>query len=238
MTTQTQTIAAGYEVAPQQVIDLIGKDAKITHEFCYAHPVADKYSNTIHFGALVYPKRYAIDAELKQHAANEYAKMKQDLISSIGNKLVFVGMGMSYTERYEDDVCNHRIRTEIVNPEGRKFFIEVCAGKGENMHITHVTDRDQEHDYSIKAAEYRKKIEEAGGFWKIGKGHHLYEQYQNYMSQPYYWYKKQEWNSLNAKYTNANVLKLVNKLFDCNFTEMVVCDYLLSTEDYASTSTK
>jgi len=104
------------------------------------------------------------------------------------------------------------------------------------MHITHVVDRDQEDEYNLKAQEYRNKIEQAGGFWKIGKGHPLYENYQIYMGQPYYWYKKDDWFSLNAKFTYANVLKLVNNLFDCNFTEMAVDYYHLNTDDYVSTS--
>lgn len=141
------------------------------------------------------------------------------------SKLVFVCMGMDYPERFPGDVCNHRIRTEFLNPNGRKFFIEVGTGRGDKMRVDHVTDRDQEEEYNKKASEYRDKIK-ASNMQFVN--HPLYSEYQKYMSQPYYWYKKHEWESLNTEYTKENVLKLVNRLFDCNFTEIEL------TNDYSS----
>ncbi len=228
----------GYELPPIEVLEQIGISPKITREFHYSHGVCNAQCNQLHFGALVWPKRYAITQEQKDYASTHYEQMKQRAINEVENKLVFVGMGMEYTERYEDDVCNHRIRTEIINPQGRRFFIEIGTWGAELMHFHFVIDRDQENEYNEKAQEYRKKIEDAGGFSRIGRGHHLYEEYLKWQSQPYYWYKKQEWNSKRIKYTKANVLKMVNELFNCNFTEMVVDYHFLTTEDYTSTSPK
>ena len=214
----------------------VGENIALTKEMAHAHSCCNEGGKHLHYCTMYKGKRYITSEEQREQAGRAYAINKAAAVAAIGEKLVFVGMGMNYESRYEDDVCNHRIRTEIVNPEGRRFFIEVCTGRGENMHITHVVDRDQEDEYNLKAQEYRNKIEQAGGFWKIGKGHPLYENYQIYMSQPYYWYKKDDWFSLNAKFTCANVLKLVNNLFDCNFTEMAVDYYHLNTDDYVSTS--
>jgi hypothetical protein len=183
-------------------------------------------------------KRYKTTQEQKDKAAELYAINKAEAIKAVGNKLVFVGMGSFYESRYDDDVCNHRIRTEIVNPQGRRFFIEVGRGRGDIMHIDFVIDRDQEREYDEQAQKYRAKIEANGGFWKIHKGHHLRDQYDKYMGQPYYWYKREQWESLNVQYTKANVIKLVNSLFDCHFTEMEVDYDHLTTEDYASISPK
>jgi hypothetical protein len=163
---------------------------------------------------------------------------KKKAIENIGNKLVFVGMGCQYKERYEDDVCNHRIRTEIINPNGRRFFIEVGTWGAELMRIDFVVDRDQENEYSEKAQEYRDKINANGGFFRIGKGHHLYEQWKKYNNQPYYWYKKEQWDSLRTKYTKANVIKLVNSLFDCKFEEIEIDYHHLTNDDYCSVSPK
>lgn len=239
-TTAPEKIAhsMSYVLPPLEILEQIGKDARITKEFHHSHGVCDSSGNKIHFGALVYPNRYAITKEQKEYATQHYNRMKTDILAGVGQRLVFVGMGMQYDARYDDDVCNHRIRTEIINPEGRRFFIELGTWGAELMRFDHVVDRDQEDEYNGKAREYRQKIEDAGGFWKIGKGHHLYEEYQKYQSQPYYWYKKQEWNSKRIKYTKTNVLKMVNELFDCNFTEIEIDYHFLTTDDFTSNSPK
>lgn len=66
--------------------------------------------------------------------------------------------------------------------------------------------------------------------------HPLFEAYQKAQGQPYHWYKKDAWFDLLTKYTNANVLALVNSLFDCHFTEVVVDYCHLTTEVYTSKS--
>lgn len=223
----------------QEVISQIGIDHKTTKEFHYAHEVCDSNFNLKHYCAMMYPHRYIVSAELKDFATTEYERMLSDKLKEVNaspNKLYFVGMGMPYEARYDDDVCNHRIRTEIVNPGGQNFFIEVGTWGEELMRIDFVIDRDMQDLYEEKALYYRNKINEQGGFWKHGKGSYLYEEYQKYQSQPYYWYKKDEWFSLRTKYTKENVLKLVNKLFDCKFTSLEVDYYFLSTEDYKSKS--
>ena len=232
------TFYSQYLDFPIELLEQLGTNEKLTREVNYSHGVSDKFSNHLFYCTMYAGKRYKTTLEQKQQAEKLYQVNKQKVIDNIGNKLVFVGMGMEYAAKYEDDVCNHRVRTEIVNPQGRRFFIEVGTGRGENMHIHHVVDRDQENEYSEKAQYYRNEIEKKGGFWKIGKGHPDYEKYQEYMSQPYYWYKKDDWFSLNTKYTNQNILKLVNKLFDCKFTQIEVDYNHLTTNDYISSSPK
>ena len=136
---------------------------------------------------------------------------------STSKKLIFVSMGMSYTPRFAGDVCNHRIRTQITNPKGRNFFIEVGTGRGDKMRIDHVIDLDQEREYKEKASYYREKISESK---MLPQRHPLWATYQKYMEQPHQWYKYKEWESLNVEYTQDNVIKLVNRLFECDFTDM------------------
>lgn len=227
----TQTVKA-----PAELINLIGIDAEVTREFAYSHQSCDGGGKFLYWVALLRGGRYAVTDEDKEMATIEMARMKRERVSSVGDSLVFVGMGMNYVERYPGDVCNHRIRTEIVNPEGRRFFIEVGTGRGDTMRIDHVVDRDQEKEYEDNLQRVHEKIEAAGGFYKNGRGSALYEQLEKWRGQPYYWYKAREWQSLNVQYTKANVLKLVNDLFDCHFSDMEVEYNLLSTEDYTSTS--
>jgi len=225
-----------YLEMPAELFSQLGANEKFTREVNYSHGVSDKYSKHLFYCTMYGGKRYKTTAEQKEQAQELYEINKQKAIDNVGNKLVFVGMGCEYTARYNDDVCNHRIRTEILNPQGRRFFIEVGTWGAELMRIDHVVDRDQEDEYNEKASEYRQKIEDAGGFWRIGKGDELYEKYKTYMSQPYYWYKREQWQGLKEKYTKENVLKLVNSLFDCHFTEIEIDYNHLRTEDYKSIS--
>ena len=48
---------------------------------------------------------YIVTEQQKSEAYEERKRVKSDKIKNMGNKLVFVGMGMNYKPRYEDDVC-------------------------------------------------------------------------------------------------------------------------------------
>ena len=227
-----------YLEMPADLLNQLGTNERFTREVNFSHSVCNAQSVHQFYCTMYGGKRYKTTLEQKEQAQKLYEANKQRVIKNVGNKLVFVGMGCEYVARYPDDVCNHRIRTEIVNPQGRRFFIEVGTWGVELMRIDHVVDRDQEKEYNIKAQECRGKIEAAGGFWRVGKGDDLYTEYDKYMQQPYYWYKHEQWKDLKTKYTNENVLKLVNSLFDCNFIEMVVDYDHLTTDDYTSISPK
>ena len=89
-----------------------------------SHQCADKNGNFLHFKALLYPIEYIVTTEQINEAKTLFNEAKAAFLSGIGNKLIFVGMGSDYEPRFYDDVCNYRIRTEILNPEGKHFFIE------------------------------------------------------------------------------------------------------------------
>lgn len=202
----------------------------------YAHGVCDSNSNLLFFCTMYKGQRYKTTQELKDQTKTIYENNVQEAIKNVGKKLVFVGMGMQYEARYNDDVCNHRIRTEIVNPFGRNFFIEVGTWGNELMRIDHVIDRDQENLYSEKLVEINEKIKDMGGYHKVSHSHPIWAEREKYQSQPYYWYKHIEWKDLNISYTKQNVLKLVNSLFDCNFSEIEVDYNHLTTDIYKSIS--
>jgi hypothetical protein len=227
-----------YLEMPENLLTELGANVALTKEMRYAHGCSDSGGRHLHFCTMYGGKRYKTTEAQIETARIAYEQNKAAAIAAVGDKLVFVGMGMNYPARFEGDVCNHRIRTEIINPEGRRFFIEVGTGRGENMRIDHVVNRDQEDEYNEQAQKYRAEIEANGGFCRIGSGHPLFENYKKYQSQPYYWYKREQWESLNTKYTVENILKLVNTLFDCKFTEMEIDYYHLTTDDYSSISPK
>lgn len=234
-TTAIKTIA-GYVPMPPEFNKQVGNDAGLTRAIAYSHPCGDK-NGTSHYGVLYNGGRYACTIEDKNNAAAVFEKMKVAFLNAKrDNQLLFVGMGMSYPQRYDDDVCNHRIRTEIINPQGRKFFIEVGTWGAELTRFDHVIDRDMEILYDSKQSEYRNRIMALGGFNKVQKDHPAMVNYRKYQEQPYYWYKKKEWIDLRVRYTKQNILDVVNRLFDCNFNELVVDNLFLSTDDYFSVS--
>lgn len=227
-----------YLEMPADLLNQLGTNERFTREVNFSHSVCNAQSVHQFYCTMYGGKRYKTTTEQKEQAQKLYQANKQRAIKNVGNKLVFVGMGCEYSARYPDDVCNHRIRTEIVNPEGKRFFIEVGTWGNELMRIDHVVNRDMEDEYKERVQFYRGEIEAKGGFLKVGENDAVMVNYRKYQNQPYYWYKHEQWKGLKTKYTNANVLQLVNTLFDCNFSEMVVDYDHLTTDDYCSISPK
>lgn len=155
-----------------------------------------------------YPLQWLVTDAQIQEAQEEIERRKAQVIAENTGKLMFVGMGMTYAERYADDVCNHRIRTEFVNRTGNKYFIEFGTGTGDRMRIDHSIDRTLE-----ESAPYDHR-------------------------QPYNNFAKLEHMRDLPKYTLTNVLNIVNKYFNCDFKEVVVDNYNVSTDDFISVSPK
>lgn len=216
----------------------IYKDEQLRNQVAFAHGSHSADGKLIQKITCSYPITYIVTNEQIQEAETERQRAKKQAIKDNSGKLVFVGMGCDYAARYEDDVCNHRVRTEIINPEGRKFFIEVGAWGDEAMRIDFVIDRDQENEYEQKQWFYYDQIKANGGFNKVGQNDPLMVEYKKYQQQPYYWFKREQWKDIKPKYTMQNVLNLVNTLFDCKFTEIIIDNYNLSTDDYSSVSPK
>ncbi len=227
-----------YEEFPKELIEQLGTNERLTREVCFSHGVGNANSQIEFYCTLYLGKRYKTTLEQKEQAKILYDLNVKKALKNIKNKLVFVGMGMEYEPKYNDDICNHRIRTEITNPEGRKFFIEVGTWGNELTRIDHVIDRDQQNDYNKKLIYIREQINQRGGFNKVSHSDPLYVKYKKYQEQPYHWYKKDVWKDLKTNYTKKNIIDLVNNLFDCHFTEMEIDYNHLTTDIYSSISPK
>ena len=229
-----------YLEMPASLLDELGANVALTKEMRYAHGVCLKGNTGTDFYCTMYEgKRYKTTKKQIELAKVLYEKNKQSVLNSIGNKLVFVGMGMNYAPRYEDDVCNHRIRTNIVNPENKNFFVELGTWGAEMMRYDHLVDRDLEETYMTMLNKLRLQIGMMGGFNKVPNTDPIMIEYRNYQNQPYNWYREEYARGLinkGIKYTNKNVLQFVNDIFGCNFNDMEVDYYHLTTEDYKSIS--
>ena len=228
-----------YTEFPESLVSELGINKELTRSAAYAHSCCDIQGNHLHYCAMYAGERYKIDAQTKETANELHRKNVAQAVQTVGNKLVFVGMGCDYESRYEGDPANHRIRTFITNPKGRKFFIEVGrSSKGEKMHIDFVIDIDQQNKFDALRNQNYEKIQSAGGWHKLGYEHPLILESKRLQSQPYYWYKKDVYFGRDYRYDKETIINLVNTLFDCKFTEMEVDSVLLNTDIYTSVSPK
>jgi len=173
------------------------------NQVAYAHGYASKTGHLIHKQTCSYPVTYIVTDEQINLAKIELERAKKQVIEDNKGVLVFVGMGMTYDERYHDDVCNHRVRTEFKNSSGRRFFIEFGRGTDQKLRIDHAIDRDLEDKCNIEKTN----------------------------AQPYNNYGKLERDTPNLMYTKSNLLKVVNQYFDCNFSKIMIDNYNLRTDD-------
>lgn len=226
-----------YTELPESLFLELGTNKELTRSAAYAHSCCDTHGNHLHYCAMYAGKRYKIDAKIKETASELHRKNVAQAVESVGNKLVFVGMGCDYEPRYEGDPANHRIRTFITNPKGRKFFIEVGrSSKGEKMHIDFVIDIDQQNEFEALRERNYEKIQNAGGWNKLGYEHPLILESKRLQSQPYYWFKRDVYSEREYRYDKETIIDLVNTLFDCKFTEMEVDSVLLNQDIYTSVS--
>ncbi len=187
-------------------------DEKFRNAVAYAHGYTLKNGEE-GCKTCTYPVEYIVTPEQIFKANQEIERVKKLSVEDIknNNKLVFVGMGMPYAPRYEDDVCNHRIRTYFVNTKGNKYFIEFGTGTGGNTRIDHAID------------ETKRELADAGGSTN-GEWVNNFNGLERRESLP--------------KYTLSNLLHLINHEFNCRFESIEVDNYTLNTNDFICQSPK
>lgn len=197
------------QLMTHEIMQGIYSSEKFRNAVAYAHGCYTSDMKFKHFKAMDYPRNYIVTPEQIEEAKKEKERAKVELLKTLGNKLVFVGMGMTYESKYEGDPCNHRIRTEIINNKGIRFFIEIGTGyNGMKMRVDHSINRTIQDSYNDSV---------------------------NHQGKFYNWANLERRSDL-PDYTIQNIIEMVNRAYDCNFTEMIVDNYNLTTEDYISTS--
>lgn len=183
-----------------------------------------------------YPVTYIVTEKQIELANAEYLRAKAQAITDNKGKFMLVGMGSSYTERYTDDVCNHRVRGEFQAPNGNRFFIEFGTGTGDRMRIDHAVDRTVEIFHNNKIDELAKKSKAFPAHSK--EWNEIHDQIREWHKQPYYNYKGLERRNNMPQYTKQNILTIVNDFFDCSFREVVIDSYNVSSDDFINISPK
>jgi hypothetical protein len=211
-------------------------DQAFRHAVAHAHQYCDKGGEALGWQTCTYPVTYAVTEPQIADAKAELARAKEQALSTLGNKLVFVGMGCDYAERYPGDVCNHRIRTSFINAAGKTYFIEVGTGRGLNIRVDFSVDRDMQNEFESKLTEicvarnaYTRNSPEWSAHDKAAE---------QYRGQGYYNFAKLQTQTPELLYTKQNVLDIVNKYFECSFSEMEVDEYTLNPDDFICKSPK
>lgn len=176
------------------------------HQYWSAAP----NSKFVHFQTCSYPVTYIVTEAQIEEAAKERERAKKQAIVDYEGKLVFIGMGMTYEPKYDDDVCNHRIRTEFKAPDGNRYFIELGTWTEEKMRCDHSIHRTKQDELNDDIKQQVKFYNFAG----------------------------LERNTCLPKYTLQNVLKLVNDKFNCKFKEIIIDNYNIGTDDLICVSPK
>lgn len=203
------------EILTEEVYNKYKHDDRFLHEITFAHGVQGREpdNKALCFYGIA-KSDFKVSPGLQNRAKEDYQKRKEEITKSINNKLVFVGMGMDFTPKDKDHIGNYRIRTYIQNDEGVICFVEFGSGKTRDFlrcdHAIMHTKKDfSEWKYAGERDQTEKRIKE------------LEDIRGNY-----------------NPYTKQEILNLVNKWFNCSFTEIEVYDYCLNTDDYISVSKK
>ena len=196
----------------QEKFNEIYTNEKFRNEVAHAHGCLDKYGKFKYYSTCSYPQRYIVSEEQIKIAKELKEKARKETLEKNKNKLVFVGMGCTYTkEEINNDVGNYRIRTEFLNSKGEKFFIELGMDRYyKKIRCDYSINRDLEDKYNSDTNQQSK----------------------------FYNCKGLERNNGLGEYTKSNILKLVNKYFDCNFKEVIIDNYNLSCDGVICESPK
>lgn len=204
---------------------------KLRNAVAFAHGSCDSNGNLLHYIALDHPNRYIVTTEQVQIAKSELARKKMEKIRNMQvGTLVFVAMSSDYAERYEGDLCNHRIRTEFFNSDGRHFFVEFIRGNSNSMYCTFSIDRDLQEKYRVKMSHICSELRnEHRGTVRYAD---LSKELSNCNIQPYYNYGNLQKRTDLGIYSKNNLLKIINDVFGCNYTSIEVDRYTLRTDDF------
>ena len=183
---------------------------KFLHNIAFAHGVQGWGDDNKGLCYYVVGQDYRVSPRLQAQAKKDYASRKQEIVNSIGNKLVFVGMGMDFKPSTKNHLGNHRIRTYIKNRMGQLCFIEVGTGRENNtMRCDHALVDTKKDNSEWESLREQDQTEKRVRVLELMKSEY-------------------------HPYTKKELLKIINKSLDCDFSEVEVYSYCLTTDDYTS----
>jgi hypothetical protein len=100
-------------------------DKKFRNQVAYAHECwsASPNSTFEYKKTCSYPNSWIVTDEQIDLATKEIERSRKETQETHKNSLLFIGMGMTYETNTE--IGNYRIRTEFLNKDGNRFFVEL-----------------------------------------------------------------------------------------------------------------
>lgn len=212
------------KIMTDEIFQGIYTSEKLRNDVAFANPrilangQRDRVTST-------YPVNYIVTDEQIKKANELRLEAKLKALESLGNKLVFVGMGGSYsTENVDflemtDDIGNHRIRTEFINKKGVKYFVKFSKG-GYNRREKVTSKSLLRVDHAINRT---RQVE-------LNDDHHQQREFFNCFDL--------ESNTPLHNYTKKSILHIVNKYFGCAFEVIEIDTTNLRPEDFVCVSPK
>jgi len=165
---------------------------KFRNQVAYAHICNTADFKFSHKQTCSYPIEYIVTDEQIELAKKELEHDRAEMKKNHYNDLVFVGMGMDYEATFEDDICNHRIRTEFLDKDGNQRFVEFSKWNA-NTHVDFSIDRD---------LEMKRNAERSN-------------------KQDYYRFANLEGENVGV-YSKTNILNVVNRYFNSKFKNIII----------------
>lgn len=192
------------EILSAEKFNLLTVSDKWVNAIQFPTTCCDKNHNFKYFKTCSYPEEYIITEEQIQQAREIAEERKRHILENIkANDLVFVAMGCDYSGTPEE-VCNHRIRCNFMNIDGKRFFIEIIKCREYGFFIDFSIDLDKQEENKKK----RIKAQTEYNYMGVEK---------NLISKPFTW---------------ANVLAFINNTYNCCYTNARLIRYFVRCEDF------
>ena len=198
------------EILSAEKFNVLTVSDKWVNAIQYPVKCYDNNSNFKYFRTCSYPVEYIVSEEQIRQAREIAEERKRHILENIkANDLVFVAMGGDYSGT-PGDVCNHRIRCNFKNIDGKRFFIEILKGCKDGFFIDFSIDLDKQEENE------KKRIKEP------------------FYPQTEYNAKGVEKTTINKPFTFENVLQFVNDTYNCCYTNAQLIRYFVRCEDFTN----
>ena len=188
------------------------KEDKWIHEIRNACKCCYSDGSFRYYRTVTYPTEYIVSEHQIEIAAKLYDKRHDEVLANIKKgELVFRAMGGSYSPRFEDDVCNHRMRCYFKSSCGRTWFAELCRTSEE---------REEKgigfyYDFAFGVIDGKSCYDISPSFPIIEQGGHRF--YNRDIYRPFTW---------------KNVLEEINSRFGCNYTSARLENYFVGYKEW------
>lgn len=120
------------EILSEEKFKEINTNEELRNAVAFAHSCCNARGEEEYKKALLYPIAYKVTKTQIMKANALRDKRQKEVLKENANNLLFCAMGMNFKPTINDGVGNHRIRTDFLNSQGVRCFIEVGTKSRDN----------------------------------------------------------------------------------------------------------